>query len=60
MRTTMADRGKPTVKNNGGNKEFMGRKGNTGMGAPVVSGKQKKGDSRSKSYMGPIKPSKSC
>lgn len=55
----MADRGKPSVKNNGTNKEFMGRKGNTGMGAPVVSGKMKRGDSRSKAHMSPIKPQKS-
>lgn len=57
----MADRGKPSVKNNGTNKEFMGRKGgNTGMGAPVVGGAKKKGDSRSKSSLRPISPQKGC
>lgn len=55
-----SDRGKPSMKSNGGNKEFMGRKGNTGMGSPVVSGAKKKGDSRSKSMLAPIKPQKGC
>jgi len=56
----VSDRGKPSMKNNGGNKEFMGRKGNTGMGSPAVSGTKKKGDSRSKSMLAPIKPQKGC
>lgn len=56
-----ADRGKPAVKNNGTNKEFMGRKGgNNGLGAPSVGGAMKKGDNRSKSRLAPIKPSKGC
>lgn len=54
------DRGKPSAKNNGGNKEFMGRRGNTGLGAPKVAGAMKKGDNRSKSRMAPIKPQKGC
>ena len=52
--------GYKTVKT--ANKEFHGRKDNAGMGkadhAPATSGK--KGDSRSKSMMAPIKPQKGC
>jgi hypothetical protein len=56
------DRGKPSSKGNGTNKEFMGRgkSTNNGMGAPKVSGAMKKGDTRSKTRMAPIKPQKGC
>lgn len=43
------------------NKAFHGRgPGNAGNGAPTAGGAKKKGDSRSKSMMAPIKPQKGC
>lgn len=43
------------------NKAFHGRgPGNSGNGAPTAGGAKKKGDSRSKSMLAPIKPSKGC
>ena len=42
------------------NKEYHGRKVMGGMDKPKLGGGVKKGDSRSKSTMGPIKPQKGC
>jgi hypothetical protein len=42
------------------NKEYHARKVPGGMDKPKLGGGVKKGDSRSKSMLGPIKPQKSC
>ena len=50
--------GYKTVKTE--NKAFHGRKGPAGEGAPTAKGAVKAGDSRSRSSLRPITPSKGC